>query len=300
MNNQSLETRVTNLENLLRQMFSRQTRVEATDPGNHASLTNLAYAAAGHTGFEPAVTKGNVTAGSTKISLGGTPTGAAFKAFSIDVDQTKLDHGSIGGLTDDDHTQYIKHVLSTAGNDFLVGSGSNTYIKKTLAETKTILGIAGANVTAGSNKISLGGTPTGAAIVAFSIDVDQTKLDHDSLLNYAANKHSKIRTFTWIVSLPATGRIPGPRVPEGYTATRLDCYVASGNATVTFNIEECSVPGVAGTNIMTNDLVGDANGVNTTTFSNAGLAAGSWLWLDISATANTPTQAVITLTCEIT
>lgn len=53
----------------------------------------------------------------------------------------KHDHGNMDGLSDDDHTQYIKHALSTAGNDFLVGSGSNAYTKKTLAETKTILGL---------------------------------------------------------------------------------------------------------------------------------------------------------------
>lgn len=51
------------------------------------------------------------------------------------------DHGTLVGLTDDDHTQYIKHVLATAANDFLVASGSGVFIKKTLAETKAILGI---------------------------------------------------------------------------------------------------------------------------------------------------------------
>jgi len=55
----------------------------------------------------------------------------------------QLDHGSaLTGLTDDDHTQYIKHALATAANDFLVASGSGAYVKKTLAEAKTILGIS--------------------------------------------------------------------------------------------------------------------------------------------------------------
>jgi hypothetical protein len=47
-----------------------------------------------------------VTAASTKITLAGSPSTAALKAFSIDVNQANLDHGSIGGLADDDHTQY--------------------------------------------------------------------------------------------------------------------------------------------------------------------------------------------------
>ena len=45
------------------------------------------------------------------------------------------------------------------------------------------------NVTANSNKISLGGTPTGASIQPFSIDVNQGNIDHNSLLNYDAKKH---------------------------------------------------------------------------------------------------------------
>lgn len=36
----------------------------------------------------------------------------------------------------------IKHSLATAESDFLVASGSGAFVKKTLAETKTILGVA--------------------------------------------------------------------------------------------------------------------------------------------------------------
>lgn len=43
------------------------------------------------------VTPANVTAGSTKITLGGTPTGAALQAFSIDVNEANLTHNNIGG-----------------------------------------------------------------------------------------------------------------------------------------------------------------------------------------------------------
>ena len=38
--------------------------------------------------------------------------------------------------------QYIKHSLATAVSDFLVASGAGVFIKKTLAEVKTLLGIA--------------------------------------------------------------------------------------------------------------------------------------------------------------
>lgn len=55
----------------------------------------------------------------------------------------KLDHGlALTGLTDDDHTQYIKHSLATAANDMLMASGVGAFVKKTLVEVKTALGIA--------------------------------------------------------------------------------------------------------------------------------------------------------------
>jgi len=61
------------------------------------------------------------------------------------------DHGTLGGLGDDDHTQYIKHALATAVSDFLVASGSGAFVKKTLAETKTILGITAGGLLSGSS-----------------------------------------------------------------------------------------------------------------------------------------------------
>lgn len=39
------------------------------------------------------------------------------------------------------HAAYIAHSLATAANDFLVASGSGAFVKKTLAEVKTILGL---------------------------------------------------------------------------------------------------------------------------------------------------------------
>jgi len=56
-----------------------------------------------------------------------------------------VDHGALGGLGDDDHTQYIKHSLATALSDFLIASGAGAFVKKTLAETLAILGKAAAS-----------------------------------------------------------------------------------------------------------------------------------------------------------
>lgn len=39
------------------------------------------------------------------------------------------------------HSAYVAHSLATAANDFLVASGAGTFVKKTLAEVKSILGL---------------------------------------------------------------------------------------------------------------------------------------------------------------
>lgn len=56
-------------------------------------------------------------------------------------DGAQVDHGGLGGLADDDHSQYIKHALATAASDLLVASGSGAFVKKTLAETRVILNV---------------------------------------------------------------------------------------------------------------------------------------------------------------
>lgn len=67
-------------------------------------------------------------------------TGAAVWRQIYPVPTGSTDHGGLTGLSDDDHTQYIKHALATAANDFLVASGAGAFAKKTLAETQAILG----------------------------------------------------------------------------------------------------------------------------------------------------------------
>lgn len=54
-------------------------------------------------------------------------------------DGGQIDHGGLAGLADDDHTQYIKHSLATAANDFLVASGAGAFVKKTLAQVQALM-----------------------------------------------------------------------------------------------------------------------------------------------------------------
>jgi hypothetical protein len=87
------------------------------------------------------VLKAFLNAGSINIvDAGGYFTGTEVETALQEIGAgTAVDHGTIQGLGDDDHTQYIKHSLATAVNDFLVASGVGTFVKKTLAETGAIL-----------------------------------------------------------------------------------------------------------------------------------------------------------------
>jgi len=69
----------------------------------------------------------------------------------------QLDHGNAlvaASLLHDDHPQYIKHSLAIAVSDFLVASGVGVFVKKTLAEVKTILGLGTAAYTAATDYVT--------------------------------------------------------------------------------------------------------------------------------------------------
>ena len=54
---------------------------------------------------------------------------------------TNLNAATVNGFED---TAFLKHSLATAESDFVVASGNGAFVKKTLAETKTILGVGAA------------------------------------------------------------------------------------------------------------------------------------------------------------
>jgi len=107
-----------------------------------------------------------------------------------------------------------------------------------------------------------------------------------------------VRIFSWIIQTPATGGIPGPRMKQAVTCTRLDAFVTAATS-ATFNIEERTAIGSAGTNILASDMVADVTGETMTDFSNAGIAADNWLWVDIASAVGTPGYLEITLSCTV-
>ena len=165
---------------------------------NHAlALTNLSYDLAGHTGFEPTVTKGNLTAGSTKITIGGTGTGALIGAgASVDVAEANLTHNNIGGLTiGDPHSQYA-FLAGRAGGQTLIGGTGVTDILKlqgtsgdgTLTSPAIQLLVGNAGVTTAitvlnNGNVGIGTTPKAKLDVADQIKygISQTVSDASSI-----------------------------------------------------------------------------------------------------------------------
>jgi hypothetical protein len=94
--------------------------------------------------------------------------------------------------------------------------------------------------------------------------------------------------------------IPGPRLKEAQTGTRVDGYVTAATS-CTFNIEEraSATPNTAGTDMLTSDLVATVNGDSSTTFSNAGLAADCWITVAITTISGTPGTVQITLSTTV-
>jgi hypothetical protein len=103
----------------------------------------------------------------------------------------KLDHGlALDGLSDDDHPQYIKHSLATAVSDFLVASGAGAFVKKTLAEVKTILGLGTAAYTAATDYVTHAlATAANDFLVASGSGafVKKTLAETKTILNWAAD-----------------------------------------------------------------------------------------------------------------
>ncbi|MHB8123478.1 MAG: hypothetical protein ACYDG4_15145 [Desulfuromonadaceae bacterium] len=138
-------------------------------------LGSAAYTASG----DYAVAAKGVTGGDGHDHVGG--------------DGAQIDHGGLGGLGDDDHTQYIKHSLATAINDFLVAPGAGSFVKKTLAEVKTILGLGSAAYTAsGDYAVAAKGVTGGDG--HDHVGGDGAQVDHGGLGGLGDDDHGQYHT----------------------------------------------------------------------------------------------------------
>jgi hypothetical protein len=119
-------------------------------------------------------------------------------------DGAQIDHGGLGGLGDPDHSAYIPHSLATAASDFLVASGAGVFIKKTLAETKTILGVGASS---GKGFLTLGMAGSGADYECDAVDDHVT---FQSALTAAAAAGQDVHVFNGNYTFGSTGTITIP------------------------------------------------------------------------------------------
>jgi hypothetical protein len=102
------------------------------------------------------------------------------------------------------------------------------------------------------------------------------------------------RGQTWVISAPAVGGIPGPKIGVNATAKQINAYTLSAGTAVTFNIENRATVGAAGVDLMAAELgcsAADASG--TINAGTSVLTAGNWLWIDISGVSGSPAGVVI-------
>jgi hypothetical protein len=231
--------------------------------GDNVNLTNEV------TGMLPAGSISNtddVTAGSTKVTLGGTPQGAVLKPFSIDVNEAALNLANLGGVIN--LTNQVTGVLPvTNGGTGLSTAGPNGTIftvvagVPTWAPASTV--VVPNDVTVGSTKVTLGGTPTGAALQPFSIDVNEANL---SLQNIGGSLLlTQITPGTDGQVLTTVGGVSTWSTPAATTVSN----TSTGNdLTTTVNgVTGTAVP-IINTNLLSldanNQLVSTVNGIAST------------------------------------
>jgi len=132
----------------------------------------------------PAVAQYNAITGDDKLILAVRDTDSCLELFA----GGWLVYGTtvaVGGKRDN----YLDKTIFMALNDFIVGTGAGTYAKKTLAETKTILGINGAT-TGATGVIQLAtsaevttGTDTAKAVTPATLKVELDKKLDDTQLS---------------------------------------------------------------------------------------------------------------------
>jgi hypothetical protein len=107
--------------------------------------------------------------------------------------------------------------------------------------------------------------------------------------------------FSWTITNPVNAQVvPGPRLREAHTATRVDSYTTA-NTNVIFNIEErtFAAPNTAGTDIMTTDGTSGTGGWSGTTMSNPGLANDSVLAVVVTTVSGSPGIFQVTLATTV-
>lgn len=171
-----------------------------------------------------------VSGGEAKFRLNHTSSGNINHDVSLDYaalldDPTGIggisDHGALSGLSDDDHTQYVKDVEFTQNSGILVGTGAGTFQEETGNTVRTSLGLSiGSDVQAyDAGLASLAGLTYAAAsfvkmtsantfalrTIGETADDLEGTIIHDNLASIPVNDHIDHTGVTLTAGLGLTG-----------------------------------------------------------------------------------------------
>ncbi len=126
----SIATRLHDIRPSLARIFNTGQGGISGSVVDHSSLTNLPYATAGHTGFEPAISKGSVTAGSNKVTIGGSPDSSIIgPGVTVDVNPANFGLGIFKTVAGDSGSSVAVDQISTI--NIVGGTGVVTSVSGT-------------------------------------------------------------------------------------------------------------------------------------------------------------------------
>ncbi len=129
-NDSTIAARIHDVRPMLDRVFGYGTAGASGSVVAHDTLTKLGLAESGHTGIEPTLNKGNVTAGSDKVTIGGTPTNAVIGAgLTIDVNPANFGLDIIKTVAGDSGSAVASGQISTI--NIVGGAGVVTSVSGT-------------------------------------------------------------------------------------------------------------------------------------------------------------------------
>jgi len=91
-----------------------------------------------------------------------------------------------------------------------------------------------------------------------------------------------------ITGVSATSSAAQKELPSAFTVTSVDCSTDQGSSTIMIDERVKTTPNTGGTDILSAALVCDTDNQNTTSFANAGIAAGALINVDVDAINGSP------------
>jgi len=197
-----------------------------------------------------------------------TSDGTVFQSVTMSGDATIATDGTVTVANDSHtHSAYVLHSLADAANDFLVASGADTFIKKTLAETGAIL-------EGDIQHDNLQGLGTGAAHSYIDQDVTSGSTPTFTGTNFTGIPYSGLANGTdgELITWSATGTIATVAVG---TATHVLTSNGVGAAPTFQAPAGGGTPGGSDTQIQWNDGGSSFGGLSTLTWDDTDFMLGS-------------------------